>query len=459
MDSRLERVRAFIVKHAALLAIVLIALALRFGFLARNWNNLEFDASFLVHAEVARNILNNQWYQIDKPYLDYYIATCRAEKRLIDPEDFPPPDANHTVEPLYADEGGYGVLLSLLWKMFGSNRWWHIRVLQVILDALMCFLIFSIGKTAFDRHAGLIASFFYACFIPEIEMAVRPHRDVWVTFLFITSVFMLVRISSDQRVWKSFALLGLFAGLVALMRSTALLFVFFMVPILFLTVPRKTAARCAIVLCITFATAMSPIIIHNYDTFGQFMPTRGTVWHSFWGGVGQMPNKFGLVEDDGKIFQFAKTLDSTVVFTTPHYEETLKKAAISFVRQNPLWYLSSVLRRAFAITFPKLGRALFFQPVSGNITGFLNNIVNMDFLILVDTLIVLLACLGIWLWRLRWRMVTLILLPYFYTLITLSPLVFQGRNLYNFYPVVLLLAAASLSRLWNLFRQSSPSAS
>jgi len=120
-----------------LLAILLLAAGLRVGFLCKNWNNLELAPSYLLHAEVARNILNGHWFEKNQPYLQQYISDCQREGRLIDPQDYPPPQHEELI-PLYNDEGGYGLFLAALWKIFGAHRWWYARVLQVIVDIVMC---------------------------------------------------------------------------------------------------------------------------------------------------------------------------------------------------------------------------------------------------------------------------------------------------------------------------------
>jgi len=426
-----------------LYAILLVALLVRTGFLYKNWNNLDMDASFLLHAEVARNILHGNWFQIDTTYLRQYMLECRAEKKLIDPQDYPPP-TNEVLVPLHNDEGGYGLLLATLWKITGERRWWYVRVLQILLDVLMCWLIYRIGQVNFDYRVGLIAAFLYACFVPSVEMVVRPHRDIWVSYVYITSVFLLTKDNFLLKRVASLAGLGALVGVVALMRSTVVLYVFFLAAIFFLITSRRDALRSALVLCFSFIVILSPLLVRNYVVFDKFMATRGSFWHAFWGGVGQMPNKFGLREEDQSIADFAESLDPSLRPDTERYEDVLKKRAIQFIETEPFTYTSMVVRRAFVMVFPKLGRALFFLPPVDQPTGTLNRSVAAGWLIAIDTSLVCLFLVGLWKSRKQWKKVVLVTAPYVYTVVTLAPFVFQGRNLYNTYFVVLLFASAAI---------------
>ena len=438
------------------LAILALALLVRLGFLYKNWNNLDFAASYLMHAEVARNILDGHWFQLDQQYLQDYLRECTAQSKLIDPQDFPPPVQTHLV-PLYNDEGGYGLLLAAIWKVTGSHRWWYVRVLQILLDVLMCWLVYRIGRQTFNERTGLIAALVYACFIPGIELAVRPHRDIWVTFLFIITVFQLTSVSTGPNKWWRILGIGIATGIVAWMRSTVLLFVILMIPLMFVTKPRREALRFSLLLLAGFLLTFFPLIVRNYVVFNKFMATRGVFWHSFWAGVGQMPNPYGVRDDDETIIRFARSLDSTAQYETDYYEQVLKREAVTYIGQHPLEYAGSVLKRGVVFVFPKIGREVFFQPqLPQHVTGMLNLSVAKLALMIVDGLFTGCFLAGIWLARRRWRELAVICYPYLYTLLTLAPFYLVGRNIMNVYFVVLILASYTLSQIWDRFRPSSP---
>ena len=432
-------------------AVLLLAAVTRVGFLYKNWNNLDFAPSFLFHAEVARNILNGHWFQENQAYLQHYVDTCQQAQRLIDPEDYAPPKDEH-LAPLYNDEGGYGLLLATIWKVTGAKRWWYIRVIQVILDIMMCWLVYATGRKLFGEKSGLLAALFYACFIPGIELVVRPHRDIWVTFLFITSVYQLVSLTEGRSaLWRMFCI-GVATGIVAWMRSTVLLFVILMIPMLFATRHRNEALRYSLLLLAGFVLTFSPLIVRNYVVFDKFMATRGAFWHSFWAGVGQTPNPHNVQDDDESIVRFAQSIDSTAHPDTDHYEEVLKQEAKKLIGEHPLWYAGSVAKRAVVFVFPKIGRELFFQPqLPQHVTGTINVSFGKVFLLVVDGLLTGLFLAGIWILRKRWKDLLVLCYPYLYTLVSLAPFYLAGRNIMNVYFVVLLLASVSIVQLWTRF--------
>jgi 4-amino-4-deoxy-L-arabinose transferase-like glycosyltransferase len=428
--------------------VLLLATVTRVGFLYKNWNNLDFAPSFMFHAEVARNILNGQWFQENRTYLQQYVDTCQQAQRLIDLEDFSPPK-NEQLTPLYNDEGGYGFLLAVIWKVTGAKRWWYIRVLQLVLDVIMCWLIYLTGKKVFGEKIGLFAALMYACFIPGIELVVRPHRDIWVTFLFITSVYQLVSLTENRTaLWRMLSI-GVATGIVAWMRSTVLLYVILLIPVLFITRQRNEALRFSILLVAGFVLTFSPLIVRNFVVFNKVMATRGVFWHSFWAGVGQTPNPYNVRDDDDTIVRFAQSIDSTAELGTDHYEKVLKQKATELIRVHPLWYAGSVAKRAVVFVFPKIGRELFFQPqLPQHITGTMNVSFGKIFLLIVDGLLAGLFFAGMWITRKQWKDLLVICYPYLYTLISLAPFYLAGRNIMNVYFVVLLFASVALVHLW-----------
>jgi 4-amino-4-deoxy-L-arabinose transferase-like glycosyltransferase len=313
----------------------------------------------------------------------------------------------------------------------------------------MCWLVYAIGKKTFGEKVGLLATALYACFIPGIELVVRPHRDIWVTFLFITTVYQLVSLTENRNaVWRMLCI-GIATGIVAWMRSTVLLFVILMIPLLFMTRPRNEALRFSLLLFVGFVLTFSPLIVRNYVVFDKFMATRGAFWHSFWAGVGQTPNPYNVRDDDDDIVRFAQSIDSTARLDTDHYEQVLKQEAKKLVQEHPLWYVGSVAKRAVVFVSPKIGRELFFQPqLPQHVIGTMNVSFGKVFLLVLDGLLTGLFFAGIWITRKRWKDLLVIGYPYLYTLISLAPFYLAGRNIMNVYFVVLLLSSVALVHFW-----------
>jgi hypothetical protein len=308
-----------------------------------------------------------------------------------------------------------------------------------------------------------VAAGLYAVFLPGVELVIRPHRDIWVTFVYIASVAMLFKmedLSSLRRRLVGAAALGVSLAMVAWMRSTVVAYVLVCAGAMFFVLPRRHAVAAAGVLLISFAAVLSPLVVRNYNAFGTLMVTRGAVWHSFWGGIGQFENSMGVVEDDAQIARVFGARDSTAIYGTPRYEQVLRRYAKELIAAEPLWYAATVVKRAIVIVAPKIGRELFFRsPSRSNQTGLLNQNVSRTVLMIVDGLFVAGLLAGVWLLRRRWKVVLVAVLPLAYTIATLAPFYVVGRNIMNVYFVTLLFASVAFVHVVDRTRTSRTSVS
>jgi hypothetical protein len=432
-------------------AIVLFGLVARLVMLGVNYNNLEMDSSFVILGEIARNIVNGNGLVVNEQNITSTLNAWRSEKKLIDPQDLPAPTQERFVAD-YNDEPGYGILLAGLWRLFGSERWIYVRILQILIDCWMILLILYIGTQLSGPKVGLVAAALYACFLPGIELVVRPHRDVWVTFAYILSVAVMLKISRTENKRSEIFLaigLGLLIGCTAWMRSTIVAYgIACALSFFILRSPGRAFKLCAILLT-TFVLIMAPLVKRNYDAFGQIMITRGAFWHSFWAGVGQFDNPLGMIENDHFVSAYFQRLDSTAVYGTPRYEQVLRQEAMRFIAEHPFWYAGTIVGRAGVILAPKIGRELFFQSTSiRSDTGILNQKVSILPLLAVDGLMAAGLLMGLWLSRREKKTLLIVALPLLYTLATLSPFYVVGRNIMNVYFVTILFASVSAIWLW-----------
>lgn len=422
-----------------LFLILFLAFIFRITALIKDYNNLDFDGSFFQQGEIASNILAGEGMALSSTHLDRILLLSRSQHRMVDFQDVPPVEGEE-VHADFNNEPGYGMFLAVVWEITGSERWIYPRIIQVLIDVLMCYLIFIVGSRLFNAGVGLVASLFYAAFIPQIEMTIRPYRDVWVTYLFVTSLwYMLEMKRSGGRPWKKYLItmgVGLLAAAVCWMRSTVLLYPIALVGGLLFFSPKKEWWKISVTLLVIFAIAYAPFLYRSNEDFGKPMATRGAFWHSFWGGIGQFKNPYGVVENDQKIFEFAKSIDPQIQFDSPEYEQVLKKEAFELFRDHPFFYMTTVLRRGIVIAFPRIGRALLMRaPPQAEQIGALNRLGYFGeiALMLVDLGIGALFILGMWIKRKELSTLVVVVLPFLYTLVTLAPFYVTGRNIANSY--------------------------
>jgi hypothetical protein len=198
-----------------------------------------------------------------------------------------------------------------------------------------------------------------------------------------------------------------------------------------------------------FSLMISPLVLRNYKQFGKLLITRGAVWHSFWAGIGQFPNKYDLIDKDAEVIRFCLSKDSTAYYGTERYEQILKEEAFKLFKENPIWYMTTVIRRSFVILSPKIGREIFLQKSTTNTdTGIHNQAFGKPILLIFDFVFVIGLISGLWISRMNFRMNIIIALPLIYSIIMLSPFYVVGRNILNVYFVTLIFSAITIVWIW-----------
>jgi len=115
----------------------------------------------------------------------------------------------------------YPYFLGLLYKLPGSP-YLLVRLVQFLMGALSCALLFLIGRRLYDRRTGLIAGIMAAFYWIFIYFEGELLLPVLIVFLNLLAVLALVEALRSPRPWL-FLLSGLFFGLSAITRPNVLL--------------------------------------------------------------------------------------------------------------------------------------------------------------------------------------------------------------------------------------------
>lgn len=367
------------------------------------------------------------------------------------------PQADGTVQyiPTARDLPGHGLIIMATWILTGSDSLLPIQILQIILDALMIFFVFGIGWELCSEKVGLLAALLFAIYLPEAYLAVLARRDVWVSFGTITSFYCLVRYLKMEQ-WKHIIWVGIILAWTAYFRSTIVLLpVAFGFVMAFYKGWRKVIAPTLTILAVILI-ALFPWGIRNHYAVGKFLLAELNFYQSMWEGFGQFPNPVSAVNNDVLTEKQMREAGYTGRFASLAYEEFLKPKVESAIREHPLWYLGTVVKRiprALLINkvpwgvFQKNGLEFhtFHLKEGGEMSlvryGFRMLQLNPGLIVtkVFDGLILLGALLGLWQW---WRLdrksaFLLVTLPvYFIT--TLIPIRMEGRYLVPIHWVYLL---------------------
>jgi 4-amino-4-deoxy-L-arabinose transferase-like glycosyltransferase len=179
-------------------------------------------------------------------------------------------------EPIAWRGPGYPFFLAGIYYVFGHNPD-AVRVIQCILGALLCVLIYYIASGVFNEKVGVIASIMSAVYIPFIRYL------YWAgpCFLFSESVFMffvavtialLLRYERRMTIGSLIAV-GIASAVTAMIKPAFLLFMPFLFFWIF-AVRRHfwKAVRDYAAIVIVFIACVMPWTIRNYVVFREFIP-------------------------------------------------------------------------------------------------------------------------------------------------------------------------------------------
>ncbi len=338
---------------------MILALAVRItAFTVAKHQKRFYHGDQAYHTEIGRNVMQGNGLKFDnESFLAYrrlirdhpngWVDLNELERRPDEISDRNPSGISHI-------DFGYGVLAGLIWKCRGKIDWTPIILLQIVIDSSMCFLIYLIGRNIGDRRKGLLVALFFALFPLEIRLAILPTYSVWVSFFYISSVYLLLVERRQEKRWSSLAIvaaIGILSAYTAWIRSTVVLFPMFMAAYFLLKRKRFQWVKAAILITVFSCAYLTPKAWHTYTDSGVFRITRGTAWFSFYCGLGQFKNDFGIDHTDGSAIEYCIEQDPSLVeksYTASwqRYEELLETRVKEIIRENPLWYAGTVLKRA-----------------------------------------------------------------------------------------------------------------
>ncbi len=317
-----------------------------------------------------------------------------------------------------------------------------VRLVQGLIGAAACILLWALARRLFDARVGLVAAAMAAVYPFHIFLAGCALSEVIFMFLLIATALALDHVgtrperpgenSSARRrfLWAGAA--GLLVGLATLTRSSLLLLPLFLLPFWLIAIPRRgVLARWALVIC-GMALAVSPWVWRNHRLFGRFIPTTLQVGESLY--EANNPNADGGPMIDRIDWEAAtghRELDEY------EWDRFFRGEALRYMRAHP-W-------RTARLALVKLGR--FWNPLPNHPPLRKRPLVVVAGLVSYVPLL-LLGGWGLYCLRRRWRRVLVLLAPILYY--SLLHMVFVGSVRYRtpVMPLLMIPAAFGLCELW-----------
>ncbi|KPJ63102.1 MAG: hypothetical protein AMS15_01755 [Planctomycetes bacterium DG_23] len=167
----------------------------------------------------------------------------------------------------------YPAFLTGVYFFVGGTGFSVVRYTQAVIGALCVFLIFLIARLLFEkRRAEIMTGFIAALYIYHIYWTSELHTEILFMLLIASSVFFLLKFAQTQKnAWLLAG--GAMLGLAALCRSTALVFLPFVILWLFIYFRKKWSALLGCILAFLGVAVLVilPWTLRNYRTHNAFV--------------------------------------------------------------------------------------------------------------------------------------------------------------------------------------------
>lgn len=186
----------------------------------------------------------------------------------------------------------YPYFLALLQSVFGHDLW-TIRIIQAILGALSCSLLYWVGKSFFSPEAGVVAGFILALYAPAIFYGGLIQKAVLSLFLTLVLLLFLGRAQLHPR-WHGWLFAGLTLALLALTRENALVWLFVLplwIWLRFTDRAPRIRLRWLGVFFLGAALMLLPVGLRNLFVGGDFALTTSQLGPNFY--IGNNPTADG----------------------------------------------------------------------------------------------------------------------------------------------------------------------
>jgi hypothetical protein len=286
-----------------LILLVLLALALRVGFVCTLPNDLIWGDSQDYH-QVAINILAGHGPQLS----DDSLA-------------FRPP--------------GYPFFLAGIYWCFGYQNLLPVRLIQAVLSALVVWQVFSITSRLFNRPAGMLAALIPVLDPFEIYFCGMILNETLFISLLLAAMYSVLRMQEN---WRWLMVAGVCLGLGSLAKPSLCYLPLFLIPFLafwwrnWLRAAWLTAAVCVVQLAV-----LSPWLIRNHQRLGVY--TLSTMdGRSLYEALGEGAT-------GGPAMNIVKWPALSPGLNEVEQNKAIKTAAIQHARENPGWALRLSVRK------------------------------------------------------------------------------------------------------------------
>lgn len=295
----------------------------------------------------------------------------------------------------------YPFVLAGMMSVFPNNTLLATRLLQALVSAISCLLVYKIGKWLFSREeVGLLAALGAAIYPPFIGGVVGINTVTFDTFFLALATYFLLRRESTPK-GKNETWAGCSLGLAALTRVTALA----ILPTTFVWLSLRAqnhiwreAVKPFVSLLLAISLIILPWTLRNYLVHRELILISTNGGLNFW--IGNNEKATGE-------YIFPSALDSDLFTQSASLSEVQRdrlyyKTAVNFIREHPWKYMELLAQKTlyFWLFRPNIGAN---YPNAGEALDMAKSLYILSFVLLLPG-----GVLGIILSLSQWRKLFLI---------------------------------------------------
>ncbi len=263
---------------------------------------------------------------------------------------------NYNEKFIAGHERGLFYLHSFFAYIFGESKHLYVQITNLLIDSLMIFVIFYISKKLKNANFGLVCSFIYALFLPQIYVASQPTYDCYLTFSLLLMISLTLKLFDEKKNYSSIFFIFFTLFIFNEFRSITAFYGIFSTLFLFFFLKSKTEKK---KILFFFSVSIFAILfssLMNLKFRGEFQPIRASAGHQFFSGLSQFDISGIGPGGDAASHRYyeEKSGKKPDHIVSDSYNDFLEKEAIKYILDKPVIYLRICFQRIAKIIFPNI---------------------------------------------------------------------------------------------------------
>ncbi|MDP3732557.1 MAG: glycosyltransferase family 39 protein [Candidatus Omnitrophota bacterium] len=365
--------RTFILKNKTILILFLLALTVRLLYVLF-FSQFPLLKDDLQYNMIAKNILDGNGFSYD------------------------------SVKPTAARGPLYPLFLAATYFVFGYD-YNTARILQAIIGAITCLLIYFIAKKLYNQNIGFYAFVIASIYPSLIGYSGLLYSETLAAFLVSLTILFYI-LSSEKKSFLFFVITGISFGLLILCYPK-----FLFLPVLsgfsiyFFNEFRKEFFKYFFALIVGVVFILTPWTLRNIKEFGKFIPVATGAGTALWystlpeDDTGWRFDREPLLSEFKRIFHGRQTEDEQHEFLfSVKTNEVFAEKALMNIKSNPVLFIKLSVKRFFRQWLASNGNS--FYALRGATGSYLLDkhysiFFAKLFLALLQICIIVFGCLGI----------------------------------------------------------------